>query len=594
MDIISFRNVAIYMDSTLQKKVFGMLGYSLKQSGFLILSSSESLSAYNEMFRIVDSKHKIYAKASHNMRITPHFETPFINQESAKRNLKMKKPIKGRSDGEQEVGDAALPKSREVGRLLKEAMDILQIRGETDPSKKSLRSMIQEKDNANEKLKSALEEVQSSNEELQSMNEEIETAKEELESSNEELTALNDELQERNVELKETQKKLEASGNFNHNIVETINESILVLDRRLRIVSANKHFYKEFKAEASKIENKLIYRIMGNSWNIPELRELLEKILPKKSHFENFEITQKFPKIGIKVVRLNARRIYDHDKKSDLILLAMLDISRIKELEMSNEDAHKKVESILNRDNETLERIVRERTAELLKTRLELEKAKRLSDIGTLASTVAHELRNPLAAIRVALFNVKRKTQEESISHSLETIEKKINESAQIINNLLFYARIQKSDHEPVDLFHIISEIVDTTIKRYSRQKVDVSCSLDFLKNTPISADPLQMKEVFNNLLNNSFDAVANMQGKIEIYGKADNNNVTISIKDNGGGIAKDVLEHIYEPFFTTKSKGTGLGLSVVRQIISLHNGDIAFASELNKGTEVTVTLPIK
>ena len=100
-------------------------------------------------------------------------------------------------------------------------------------------------------------------------------------------------------------------------------------------------------------------------------------------------------------------------------------------------------EEVLKRDKDTIEKLVVKRTQELLNVQVELERSKRLSDIGTLAATVAHELRNPLGVIRTAVYNIKRKAKNEALESHLSNIQKKVSDSDRIINDLLFYARIR-------------------------------------------------------------------------------------------------------------------------------------------------------
>lgn len=223
----------------------------------------------------------------------------------------------------------------------------------------------------------------------------------------------------------------------------------------------------------------------------------------------------------------------------------------------------------------------------------ELEQARRLSDIGTLAATVAHELRNPLAAINMAASNIRRKANNPDLERHLFNIEKKVTESDQIISNLLFYSRIKPPHCENINLSDIINECVDGTQGRLEK-KISVEVELDAIKDIRISADPLQMKEVFSNILNNACDAVPGTRGRIEITATDADSMVKVSISDNGCGIDKFHLESVFDPFFTTKAKGTGLGLAVCNQIVTLHKGTISIESELEKGTTVTVCLPKK
>ena len=241
-----------------------------------------------------------------------------------------------------------------------------------------------------------------------------------------------------------------------------------------------------------------------------------------------------------------------------------------------------------------LEDKIRQEQTELLKAQKELADARRLSDIGTLSATVAHELRNPLAAIRMAAYNLKRKTQNPDLEKHFINIEKKVAESDQIINNLLFYSRLKQPHYELVSLADILNECVDAAKKRYSKHAVKAYKKYRAIENISVEADPLQIKEVFSNLLNNAYDALTGDKGLIEIKAEFEGDrHIKVLFKDNGIGIDEEHLKEIFEPFFTTKAKGTGLGLTVCSQIVQLHNGNICLESKKGQGTTVAVTLPI-
>jgi PAS domain S-box-containing protein len=266
------------------------------------------------------------------------------------------------------------------------------------------------------------------------------------------------------------------------------------------------------------------------------------------------------------------------------VLGAMMDVT-----------TRKNAERILERDKKELEALVREKTTELLTIELEMEKVKRLSDIGMLAATVAHELRNPLAAIRIATGNIKRKIDTFAIQKNMETIEKKVNESDQIINNLLFYARLRSPRHEPIQIRDVLNEIIETRCSETGARKcITTAVDLDAVKDVILEADQLHIHELFTNLLNNACDAVPESGGRIEVDADfTESGRIRFRIKDNGIGMDNYTLQRIWEPFYSTKSKGTGLGLSVCNQIVNLHNGNIDIKSEIGKGTMVTVELPL-
>lgn len=383
--------------------------------------------------------------------------------------------------------------------------------------------------------------------------------------------------------LKRAQEKIQEASDFAQAIVETIPSPLLVLDGSQRILSANNAFYRKFKVSRADTEGQYIYDIGSQQWDIPQLRILLENILLQKTTVENYEIAADFPGLGTKVMIVNAHVISQQDKTTEMILLSLEDNTE-----------RKMAEEVLRRDKVKLEKLVQERSQELLDAKLLLEKEKRLSDIGTLAAIIAHELRNPLAAISVAAANIARKVKGQVLGKSLSNIQKKISESDQIINNLLFYSKIRPPQYENIAIFEIVVECIALAQKQKQKNEVVIEKRFDAIKDTHIEADSLQMKEVFSNIFNNAFDAVAAAGGKIEIAAFEEAEDITISIKNSGLEIKKEHLVKVFEPFFTTKAKGTGLGLAVCKQIIDLHGGSIHIGSNHGEGTTVIIRLPKK
>jgi PAS domain-containing protein len=114
---------------------------------------------------------------------------------------------------------------------------------------------------------------------------------------------------------------------YAENIIDTLREPFLVLDRNLRVVSANRSFYKRFHANAEETAGTFVYDLGNRQWDIPRLRELLEKIIPKDTLFEDFEVEHDFPNIGFRRMLLNARKIHHREGGEELILLAMEDVT---------------------------------------------------------------------------------------------------------------------------------------------------------------------------------------------------------------------------------------------------------------------------
>jgi two-component system CheB/CheR fusion protein len=190
---------------------------------------------------------------------------------------------------------------------------ITQLENELELSKEDLHSLIEVQEAANEDLQSSNEELLSGSEELQSLNEELEASKEELQSTNEELTSLYDEVM--------------AARQFSESIVSTIRQPLVVLDKNLRIKTANNAFYKAFDLHKEVTEGVLIYDLGNKEWNLPELRMLLEEILPKKTNFTDFEITHHFKNLGNRTLLVNAHELKREKVEERLILLAIEDIT---------------------------------------------------------------------------------------------------------------------------------------------------------------------------------------------------------------------------------------------------------------------------
>ncbi|MBF0215850.1 MAG: PocR ligand-binding domain-containing protein [Candidatus Omnitrophica bacterium] len=253
----------------------------------------------------------------------------------------------------------------------------------------------------------------------------------------------------------------------------------------------------------------------------------------------------------------------------------------------------KKAEEILKRDKESLEKLVDEKAQGLIDAQNEIDRAKRLSDIGTLAATVAHELRNPLADIGLSTYHIKKMIKDPRIEGDLSTIDKRISEADQIIKNVLSYSKVKIGRFQIVKINSILKECIDEGMGRFSGQNINVNAKIDLTKELTIDADPLQLKEVFSNILSNAFEALNKNSGIIDIESRVNDSGVSVSIKDNGEGIENEHLKKVFEPFFTTKTKGTGLGLAVCNLVIKLHGGTITVESDKGKGTKVTIGLPI-
>ena len=242
--------------------------------------------------------------------------------------------------------------------------------------------------------------------------------------------------------------------------------------------------------------------------------------------------------------------------------------------------------------------ILREVTArkkteeQLLIAEKALVEAKRMSDLGTLAATVAHEIRNPLNVIRTAVFNIRRKNGDPNLENHIRSIERKVSDGEQIVNNLLNYTKIKEPERKSLELYSLLEECAASTEDLFSGSGIHLVRNFGDLKNIRIEADPVQIREVILNILGNAFQAV-NGEGRVEIYGVITGEAAAIVFRDNGEGIAEEDMERIFDPFFSKKHRGTGLGLTICRELLDLHGGRIDVSSVRGIGTEVTVNIPL-
>ena len=162
---------------------------------------------------------------------------------------------------------------------------------------------------------------------------EIEALRTRLDATERRLQEANEILQAQIAERKRAEETFEKAQEYTEGIVETIREPLIVLTPDLKVISANRSFYETFQVAPEETEGRFIFDIGNHQWDIPALRELLEEIIPPNTHFNNFEVDHAFPRIGRKKVLLNARRIYREGKGTDMILLAIEDISERKKTE---------------------------------------------------------------------------------------------------------------------------------------------------------------------------------------------------------------------------------------------------------------------
>lgn len=224
----------------------------------------------------------------------------------------------------------------------------------------------------------------------------------------------------------------------------------------------------------------------------------------------------------------------------------------------------------------------------------QLKRADRLSAIGELSASLAHEIRNPLGSIEGAAQILRQpQTTEEMHDEFLGVIEKESRRLSRLLTNLLDFARPRPPEFQAVDVGPVVDAVV--ALLSHTAQQSGIQLRKHVPPGLPpVESDSEQLKQVILNLTINAIQAMP-VGGEIEIFvAENDDTGVVIAIKDQGVGIPGENVEKIFDPFFTTKDGGTGLGLSVAHQIITQHGGVITAERNPNRGMTFSVLIPIR
>jgi two-component system CheB/CheR fusion protein len=688
LDLISCRNVLIYLGPALQERVIPLFHYALKPMGFLMLGTAETAGAFSDLFTLIDKKHKLHSRKDVSPRAFPRYASasfaslrddlagpepkpvreeprdasvfqrladritienygpaavivgddheiveirgrvePYLQPVQGKASLNLLKMARGAALSI-ELHAAIEKAKKDGGRVRKEAIPageeaeirfvnievfplqqkdrrtFLVIFDELPPSapkaedaataeetlsadEQALRqrdllntelkqdlaetrarflALIGQYASANEESQSAQEEFQSSIEELQSLNEELETTKEELQATNEELTTVNDELQTRNVELGQ-------SRDFTRSIVQTIQQPLLVLNTDLIVNTANGAFHRCFQSAPGTTEGRPLYEIEGGRFDSPDLRTLLEEVLPKKRAFRDFELAADFANDGHKVLLIGACQL----DAADMILLSIDDITERR----NSERAFRRAED-------------------------HLRQAQKMAAMGRLAGGVAHDFNNILTVI-LGYSDMLASDLPASDPHygDARLIRESAQRAASLTQQLLAFSRKQVLQPKVVDLNEVITDL-DRMLRRLIGENIELVTTFEEALG-PIRADPGQIGQVVMNLALNARDAMPN-GGRLTIetrnvdvsetaaggHDLEPGRYVMLAVGDSGVGMDAETKARVFEPFFTTKGQrvGTGLGLSTVYGIVEQSGAQIRFSSELALGTTFWIYFP--
>ncbi|MEP6506772.1 MAG: response regulator [Gemmatimonadales bacterium] len=376
------------------------------------------------------------------------------------------------------------------------------------------------------------------------------------------------------TERRRAEADFRAIETYAQDIVDTVREPLLILDKTLRVQSGNRAFYHTFLVSAEETENRLIYELGNGQWDIPALRTLLEDIVPKSSVFNDFELEHDFPTLGRRVMLLNARKL-QAGHHGELLVLAMEDVTE------------------------------RRRAEE------EVAKAKEASEIANrtkslFLANMSHELRTPLNAI----VGYSEMLQEEAVEQNLESFDSdlgKINASGRhllaLINDILDLSKIEAGKMELYLESFDLNALIDDVASTIQPMVVANANTFNIVRPADLGrmlADQVKVRQALYNLLSNA--AKFTHEGTITLTAerhRMDSSEwVVFRVADTGIGLAAEKILRLFQDFTqadastTRKFGGTGLGLALTRRFCQMMGGDVTVHSLPGEGSTFTIKLP--
>lgn len=347
-------------------------------------------------------------------------------------------------------------------------------------------------------------------------------------------------------------------------IVNTVREPLVILNKDLQVMTANRAFYQTFNLLPEKLENRPFYELGGGELNIPKFRSILRKVLKKGVSFNNFEIEYHIPKKGKRILLLNARKFYRQINSTQTILLAIEDVTKVRNIETQKDEFD---------------------------------------------SIIMHELKTPVSTISGYLQLLQghlSKRGDEKLLNYTDNMSEQIVRLTSLINGLLNSSKIRAVGFDYQDGIFDVNELITKTIEDVQKTSETHRITQEGKAVGYVKGDRERIAQVLINLLINAIRYSPNAN-KVVVRASVKDNKVVIGVRDFGIGISKVNQKKVFERFFRLNGSngrssslngetfyGLGLGLDISSQIVHHHKGKMWVESTEGKGSLFNFSLPIQ